>query len=225
MARAWNSPSRPVMPWTTRRVSRPTRMLTRPPLARRRDGLRGGLVERGCGLEVRRLEQLGGLRGVRAHDPDDHRHVARLLLAGLDQAQGDLVAAGDAAEDVHEDRLDLRLGEDQPHRRRDALGLRPAADVEEVGRLAAGALHEVHRRHRQAGAVDHAADRAVEMDEADVVAARLGVRRAPPRRGRAAPRGPGCRKSAESSSVILASRQTSCSSAPPGPPRGRPRAG
>ena len=29
--RAWNSPSRPVIPWTTRRVSRPTRMLTTPP--------------------------------------------------------------------------------------------------------------------------------------------------------------------------------------------------
>ena len=48
---------------------------------------------------------------------------------------------------------------------------RAAADVEEVRRLAAGALDEVHRRHRQAGAVDHAADVAVELDEADALGA------------------------------------------------------
>ena len=41
------------------------------------------------------------------------------------------------------------------------------------------------------GAVDHAPDRAVEVDGADVVAPRLGVGRAPPRPDRAAPRGPG----------------------------------
>ena len=58
-----------------------------------------------------------------------------LLGAGLDQAPRDLVAAGDPAEDVDEDRLDVRVLEDQPHRRRDPVGLRAAADVEEVGRL------------------------------------------------------------------------------------------
>ena len=83
-------------------------------------------------------------------DPDDHRHVALLAAPRLDQAAGDLVAAGDAAEDVDQDRVDLRVGQDDPHRRRDLVGPRPAADVEEVGRLAAGPLDEVHRRHRQA---------------------------------------------------------------------------
>ena len=73
-----------------------------------------------------------------------------LLRARLDQAARDLVAAGDAAEDVDEDRVDLRVGQDDPHRRRDLVGPRAAADVEEVGRLAAGPLDEVHRRHREA---------------------------------------------------------------------------
>ena len=41
-----------------------------------------------------------------------------------------------------------------------------AADVEEVGRLAAVVLDQVHRAHRQAGAVDQAGDVAVEADVA-----------------------------------------------------------
>jgi hypothetical protein len=57
-----------------------------------------------------------------------------------------------------------------------AVGLGAAADVEKVGRLPAGALDEVHGRHREARAVDHAPDRAVEVDEADVVVPGLGVR-------------------------------------------------
>ena len=50
----------------------------------------------------------------------------------------------------------------------DALDVGAAADVEEVGRLAAGELDDVHGRHRQAGAVDHAADVAVELDVVEV---------------------------------------------------------
>ena len=97
--------------------------------------------------------------------------------ARLDQAAGDLVATGDAAEDVDEDRVHLRVGQDDPHRRGDLVGPRPAADVEEVGRFAAGPLDEVHRGHREAGAVDHAADRAVELDEGETGLARLAVGR------------------------------------------------
>ena len=44
-----------------------------------------------------------------------------------------------------------------------------AADVEEVRRLLAVELDDVHGRHGEAGAVDHAADRAVERDVGEVV--------------------------------------------------------
>ena len=44
------------------------------------------------------------------------------------------------------------------------LGRGAAADVEEVGRLAAEQLDGVHRRHREARAVHQAADVAVERD-------------------------------------------------------------
>jgi hypothetical protein len=114
---------------------------------------------------------------VRADDPHDHRHVALLPPARLDEPVRDLVPAGDAAEDVDEDRGDVRIGEDQTHRRGDLVGPGAAADIEEVCGLAAGALDEVHRRHRQPCAVDHAADRAVELDEADSLGTRRDVRR------------------------------------------------
>src|SRR5690349_2574532 len=168
IARLWNSPSRPVMPWTTSRVSGPMRMLT--PASRGgspgcRHGLCRGLVERLRGREARLLEERRRLGCVRSHDPHDHRHVPRLLGPGLDQASSDLVTTGDPPEDVDEDRVDLRVGEDQPHRVGHLVGSRATADVEEVRRLAAGPLDEVHGGHRQPGAVDHAADRAVELDE------------------------------------------------------------
>ena len=66
--------------------------------------------------------------------------------------------ARDAAEDVEQDRLHVRVGGDDAERVHDLLGIRRAADVEEVRRLAAVVLHEVHRRHREAGAV-HARSR------------------------------------------------------------------
>ena len=87
--------------------------------------------------------------------------------AGLDDPASDLVAARDAAEDVDEDRPDVRVVEDDPERGGHAIRLGAAADVEEVRRLATGKLDKVHRRHRQARPVDHAPDRAVELDEAD----------------------------------------------------------
>ena len=78
-------------------------------------------------------------------------------------------------------RIDLhaRIGGDDAERVDDLLRIRRAADVEEVGRLAAVVLHEVHRRHREAGAVHDAADVAVELDEREVRVARLAPRSAP----------------------------------------------
>jgi hypothetical protein len=74
------------------------------------------------------------------------------------------VAAQDAAEDVDEDGLDVLVGHQDAERVLDLLRAGAAADVEEVRRLASRQLDDVHRRHREAGAVDHAADVAVEAD-------------------------------------------------------------
>ena len=44
-----------------------------------------------------------------------------------------------------------------------------AADIQEVGGLAAIKLDDVHGRHGQARAIDHAADLAVELDVGEIV--------------------------------------------------------
>ncbi len=85
------------------------------------------------------------------------------------------VASHDAAEDVDEHAFDALVREQDAKRRGDFLGARAAADVEEVGRLGAVNLDDVHRRHREARAVHHASDVAVEMHVAEVVLRRLGL--------------------------------------------------
>ena len=71
----------------------------------------------------------------------------------------------------------LGSDEQQLEGRGDLLLGGAAADVEEVRRLAAVQLDDVHRRHREPGAVDHAADVAVELDVVEVVPAGLDLLR------------------------------------------------
>ena len=73
--------------------------------------------------------------------------------------------------------LDVLVGEHQAERLGDPLGGGAAADVEEVGRLAAGVLDHVHGGHGEAGAVDDAADLSVEGDVVEPVFGRLGLAR------------------------------------------------
>ena len=75
--------------------------------------------------------------------------------------------------------------EDDVQRVDDLLGVRAAADVQEVGGLAAVVLDQVHGGHGQAGAVDQAADVALELDEAEVRPRGPGARWGPRPRGRA----------------------------------------
>ena len=73
--------------------------------------------------------------------------------------------------------FDRRVGGDDLEGRRDLLLDGAAADVEEVRRLRAVELDDVHGRHGEAGAVDHAADVAVERDIGEVVLRRLDLLR------------------------------------------------
>src|SRR5690606_18138159 len=102
---------------------------------------------------------------VVAVQPDDEG-LGRLvpeLLQGPDDAVGDGVAGGDAAEHVDEDDLDLRVGEDDVQPVGHDLCGGATADVEEVGGLGqhpvgagadvlTGVGDDVQGAHHQAGA-------------------------------------------------------------------------
>ena len=115
----------------------------------------------------------------------------------------------DAAEDVDQDALHVGIGGDDLERRRHLLLGGAAADVEEIRRRLAVELDDVHGRHGQAGAVDHAADGAVERDVVEIVAARLRSPWRPPRSRSRSAAISGWRNSALSSKPTLASRQIS----------------
>ena len=87
----------------------------------------------------------------------------------LDDAFGDQVAAHDAAENIHQDRAHVVVRQDQLEGLGDFFRGCAAADVEEIGRFTAVQLDQVHGRHGQSGAVDHAGDVAVERDVIETV--------------------------------------------------------
>ena len=122
---------------------------------------------RGSGLG----EDPPALLGVRAVEADDHRKLELHLVERLQDPARDLVAARDAAEDVEEDRLHLRILRDHGERIDDSLRVAAAAEVTEVGGPASREGDHVDRRHRQSGAVAADADLAVELHVGDVLGA------------------------------------------------------
>ena len=83
---------------------------------------------------------------------------------GGNHAVGQCVAAQNAAEDVDEHGFDARVGKQDAERILDLFGVCSAADIKEVRRLSAGVFDDVHGGHREARAVHHAGDVAVELD-------------------------------------------------------------
>src|SRR3954451_10861960 len=147
----WNEPSRPVMPCTSTRVSRSTRMLTEriPPVwatsrarvdasavayscgVRRANGLRGRLVHAVAGGQPRLGEEAPPFLGVGPGETDDDWHRDSDSAQGFRDALRHDVAPGDATEDIDENRAHVRVGGHQTERLGDLIGARTAADVEE----------------------------------------------------------------------------------------------
>ena len=145
----------------------------------------------------RRVEDPAALLGVVAVQPHDERLGDLLAALGQqgqrgDDAVGDRVAGGDAAEHVDEDAAHRRVRQHDLQAVGHHLGRGAAADVEEVGRLdpavrLARVGDDVQSGHHQAGAVADDADLAVELDVVEVLGLgrplqRVGRLRVLPRR-------------------------------------------
>src|SRR5690606_26290684 len=100
--------------------------------------------------------------GVVAFKANDDRNLDADFFHCTDDAFGNHVAANDAAEDVDQNGRDIAVGQNDLERFGNALFGSTTANVEEVGRLAAVQVDDVHGTHGQAGTVDHAADVAFE---------------------------------------------------------------
>src|SRR5215470_11420427 len=137
-------PSEPVMPWTMTRLW-PVRKIA---ISCSRNGQAG---------------QFGGAPRRVVH----RRHLR-------DNPVRDLVARGNAAEDVDKDGAHRRVRKDNVQAVRHDFGGRAAADIEEVRRAHATELlarvgDHVERRHHKAGAVADDADLPVEFDVVEVL--------------------------------------------------------
>src|SRR5688572_7121123 len=171
------------MPWTRILVSGVTRIDMREIAESRESGARAlflrdeldDLLGRvGHGIAADEIQTRTGQRGfaggdVVALEANDERQLEADFLDRFDDARGDDVAIHDAAKNVNEDPFHVWISEDDLEGR-DYLVLRSAAaDIEEVRRFAAVVFDDVHRRHREAGAVDQTGNAAVERDVAERV--------------------------------------------------------
>ena len=99
------------------------------------DGLLRGVVEvvRRGDVEIGLGDDLLAERDIGALKPHHERHAKPHFLHRGDDAFGDDIAFHDAAENVDQDTLHVRIGRDDLERGRDLLLRRAAADVKEVG--------------------------------------------------------------------------------------------
>lgn len=93
--------------------------------------------------------------------PLQPRHDRRPQIHTLDHANqplGNGIAPDDPPKDIHKDGGDLGIGGDEVKGLFDGLWCSAAADIEEVGGLAAVELDDVHCCHCEASAVYEAAN-------------------------------------------------------------------
>src|SRR5215211_2734176 len=165
----WNAPSLPVMPCTRSRVPSSTSIAMKllSPVSSELYGPAGRFQHRlFCDHVLRCVlgEDPASLFGVRTVEPDDDGEREACPLYGRQQTPRHLVAARYSAEDVEENALDLLVGGDDIEGGRDLLGVGSAADVAEVGGLAAGLGDDVERAHHESRPVAEYADVAIELD-------------------------------------------------------------
>src|SRR6202041_2503110 len=106
---------------------------------------------------------------IGAFETHHQRHLEADFLHRGDHALGNDIALHDATEDVDQDTLHVGIGGDDLEGGRDLFLAGAAADIEEVRRRHAVELDDVHRRHCKAGAIDHAANRAVQGDVVEII--------------------------------------------------------
>src|SRR2546430_7544940 len=166
IARVWNWPWWPVMPWTTTRAFFVRRTATSGASRLHLHREIGRFFDRLGGLRADRPQDL--LRGRLVHtlDPRNDRDVRVHLVDRLLHARRDRVGLRDASEDVHEDDGRTRL-EQEFESLFDLRRIVRPAEVEEHAAPSALQAQGIERGHRQPRAVRDPPEVPVELDEDD----------------------------------------------------------
>ncbi len=93
----------------------------------------------------------GNIVALESHD---ERDTQMRFFNCCDDAGRNDVAIHDAAKNVDQNSFDAGVAQNNFKRGGDLFLARAAADIEEIRRVAAKMLDDVHRRHRETGAVD-----------------------------------------------------------------------
>src|SRR5260370_31814111 len=91
------------------------------------------------------------------------------MLRGGDDAGGENVAAGDAAENIDEHGFDCGIAHKNAESALDLFGGGAPANIEKIRGGAASVLDDIHRGHGKTSAVNHAGDAAIELDVVEAV--------------------------------------------------------
>src|ERR1700676_1073211 len=156
-------------------------MLTRsPPTIRSsRTGGSNRLLRRvgqGLGADDRQpavADDLAPLTFIGGRQTHDQRHLDADVAYRLYHALCHPIAAVDAGKDIHQDSFEVAVRQHQLERPCHAFGRGTTAHIEEVRGLATHVLYGVHRGHRKPGAIDDAADVALQANVTQVVLGRL----------------------------------------------------
>ncbi len=153
-----------------------------------------------------------------AVDREDDRDFRFQLLPRLDHAFRHHVRPRERTAEIDQQTLHARVRQHE-FERRFCLCVAFAADLHEVGRLAAEVADRVHRRHRQTRAIGQHADVAVQFDVLEVECLRPRLRAPSVCPGFPSSPASLCRGSAPSSTVELAIERDEIAS-PPSQPAG-----
>src|SRR6266581_3040328 len=168
IARVWNWPWWPVIPWTTTRLFFVRSTAISGGSSSRLDREFRGLFDRLGREHPDTSEDLLRLVLIHSLDPSDDRDLRVHDVDRLLHPEGHRVRFRDPPEDVEQDRRGLRLQE-QLERLCDFRRIVGTAEVEECAAFPAFQVQDVQGGHRQARPVRDHADIPVELDERDAL--------------------------------------------------------
>src|ERR1051325_4022572 len=117
------------------------------------------------------------LFNVCSFEPHNDRNLNPEIACRFNHTTRHHVAAHDAAEDIDQHCPDILIRKQNSKCSFNSFLRRAAANVEKVSRLPTREFDDVHRCHRESGAVHHARDVAVELDVVEIKFGRFDLER------------------------------------------------